>query len=86
MHQGGIIDAGQAETKPAELDEGGDPGPGRPGEPRLEHLKRPPALDGDDGSELLLEQVGPVEAAVDLTEKGELLRWWAVRSSGFFHK
>jgi hypothetical protein len=67
------FDAGEVLADPAaELDERGDPTSCGPVESLVEHEDRSHALDGDDGSELLFEQVGVVETAVDLGDPGEL--------------
>ena len=63
----GVEDASLVLADPAsEVDERGQPGPGRPLAPGLEHLDGPLVLHVKDLAELLLEEVGPIQRPLSL--------------------
>src|SRR5664280_927811 len=57
-----------------QVDESGDPAAPGPGQPMVEQALAVLALEREDLTQLLLEQVGPVEAVVDLGDPGQLGR------------
>jgi hypothetical protein len=69
----GVEDAGLVLANPAgEVDERGQPGPGCPLAPGLEHLDGPLMLHVEDLAELLFEEVGPVEWPVPRLDPRQL--------------
>src|SRR4029453_16135923 len=58
--------------RPSEPDQGRDAAAPGPGQPRLEQHRRPHALELEHQPKLLLQQVGAVQAIVDLGDPGKL--------------
>lgn len=69
-----------------ELHERRDPRAARPCEPVVEHRDGFAAAMLEHEPELLLEEVGAVEALVVAGDPGQFVRCRSVRSPGFFHK
>src|SRR6266498_1903321 len=70
--RGGLDGGPMLGDRPSEPDEGRDAAPPGPGQPRLQQHRRPYALEPEHQPKLLLEQVGAVQAIVDLGDPGKL--------------